>query len=48
MAQIEGEAAGRFLNAPMLADMDADSRRAVLDVLVEERAKAGSVVLPVR
>ncbi len=42
---VEAEAAERFLSAPMLAEIDPKSRRAVLDALREERAKAGSMLL---
>jgi CRP/FNR family transcriptional regulator, cyclic AMP receptor protein len=45
MARVETEAAERFLNAPMLADFDADARRAMLAALVEQRAGAGQVLL---
>lgn len=45
MGQVEGEAADRFLGAPMLAEMDPKERRAVLDALVEGRAAAGTVLL---
>ncbi len=42
---VEAKAAERFLTEPLLADVDPESRRAVLDALVEERAPAGSVLL---
>ena len=45
MARVEGEAAERFLSAPVLADMDDETRRAVLAALVEQRAPAGTVLL---
>src|SRR5207248_3068565 len=38
-------AAERFLDAPWLADLDPASRHAVLNVLVEDRAPAGAVLL---
>jgi CRP/FNR family transcriptional regulator, cyclic AMP receptor protein len=38
-------AAERFLAAPLLAEVDPDSRRAVLSVLTEERAPADSILL---
>lgn len=39
------EVVERFLNAPMLAEVDDGSRRALLDALVEARAPAGAVLL---
>lgn len=42
---VEAEAAERFLSAPLLSEVNPGSRRAVLDVLVEGRATAGSVLL---
>jgi CRP-like cAMP-binding protein len=45
MVRTETEAAERFLAAPLLAEVDEEARRAVLDVLVEDQAPAGSVLL---
>src|SRR4051794_3878254 len=42
---VEPGAAERFLAAPMLAEVDPKSLRSVLEVLAEERARAGSVLL---
>jgi CRP/FNR family cyclic AMP-dependent transcriptional regulator len=42
---VKADAAQRFLSAPLLDDVDQDSKQAVLDVLVEVRAKAGSILL---
>ena len=42
---IETEAAERFMSAPLLTEVDSKSRRAVLEVLTEDRAPAGSVLL---
>jgi CRP/FNR family cyclic AMP-dependent transcriptional regulator len=42
---VSNDAAERFLSAPWLADLDPASRQAVLNVLVESRAPAGSVLL---
>ena len=38
---VEPEAAERFLSAPLLGEVDPESRRALLEALVEERARAG-------
>jgi CRP-like cAMP-binding protein len=45
MVRIESEAAGRFLASPLLADAADAVRRAVLAVLAEDRAPAGTVLL---
>jgi CRP-like cAMP-binding protein len=42
---VEGEAAERFLAAPLLADVDPELRRVVLDTLEEDRAPAGTLLL---
>jgi CRP/FNR family transcriptional regulator, cyclic AMP receptor protein len=42
---VKGEAAERFLAAPLLADVDPELRRVVLDRLEENRAPAGAVLL---
>ena len=42
---IDHEAAQRFMAAPQFAGTDPDSLRALLDALVEDRAKAGTVLL---
>jgi CRP-like cAMP-binding protein len=42
---VKTELTERFLSAPMLADLDPGSRRAVLEFLVEERAAKGTVLL---
>jgi CRP-like cAMP-binding protein len=42
---VEGDAVERFLSAPMWADADLKSRRAVLDVLVESHAPAGAILM---
>ncbi|HEV3165111.1 MAG TPA: cyclic nucleotide-binding domain-containing protein [Isosphaeraceae bacterium] len=42
---VTAAAADRFLAAPLLAEADAASRRAVLEVLSEEHAPAGAVLL---
>ena len=39
------EAAGRFLEVPLLAGVDAEARRALLEVLVESREPAGSPLM---
>jgi CRP-like cAMP-binding protein len=42
---VKTELAERFLAAPMLAEIEPESRRAVLEYLVEERAQKGTVLL---
>jgi CRP-like cAMP-binding protein len=42
---VSNDAAGRFLAAPFLADLDASAREALLQVLVEARVDAGQVLL---
>lgn len=42
---VKADAAERFLTAPLLLDVDPESRRAVLEILVESRAQAGAVLL---
>jgi CRP-like cAMP-binding protein len=42
---VEGDAAERFLAAPLLADVDPELRRVVLDILEEGRAPAGTLLL---
>lgn len=42
---VQAEAAERFLSAPLLADVDRESRKVVLEALVEARASAGAVLL---
>jgi CRP-like cAMP-binding protein len=42
---VKVDVADRFLSAPLLADVDADARHAVLDALVEERAPMGAILL---
>jgi CRP-like cAMP-binding protein len=42
---VQAEVAQRFMSAPLLADVDPGSRRAVLEALVEENATSGSVLL---
>lgn len=42
---VQVEAAERFLSGSLLADVDPETRRAVLGSLVEDRAPAGSVLL---
>ena len=42
---VEPGVAERFLSAPMLAEVDPKSRRAVLEALVEERVPAGTLLL---
>jgi CRP-like cAMP-binding protein len=42
---IEGDAAERFLSAPLWADVDRESRRAVLEAMEEDRAKAGTTLM---
>ncbi len=43
---VSTDAAERFMATNWLAEMDADSRRAVLGVLVEQRAESGATLLP--
>lgn len=45
MVGVHTEVGDKFLNGPLLADVDEDQRRAVLGALVEERASKGSVLL---
>jgi CRP/FNR family transcriptional regulator, cyclic AMP receptor protein len=45
MAMVQADAAERFLAEPLLADVDAESRREVLACLSEGRARAGSTLL---
>jgi len=45
MIMVTTAAAERFLAAPLLAEIDPASRRAVLDSLAEEHAPAGAVLL---
>lgn len=42
---VSNDAAERFLTAPFLADLDASAREALLQVLSEERAESGRVLL---
>jgi CRP-like cAMP-binding protein len=42
---VEGDAAERFLSAPMWADVDLKSRRAVLEALEESHAPAGATLM---
>lgn len=42
---VEGDAAERFLSAPLWADVDRESRRAVFDAMEEGRAGAGTTLL---
>jgi CRP/FNR family cyclic AMP-dependent transcriptional regulator len=42
---VEGDAADRFLSAPLWADVDLDSRRVVFEALEEYRATAGATLL---
>ncbi|GAC1473687.1 MAG: hypothetical protein NVSMB9_22750 [Isosphaeraceae bacterium] len=42
---VQAEAAGRFLSAPWLADVDPKERPTILEALVEDRAPAGAVLL---
>ncbi len=39
--EVEREATVRFLSAPLWADVDEASRRAILEVMKEERAPRG-------
>jgi CRP-like cAMP-binding protein len=45
MAMVEDDATERFLSAPMWADVDLKSRRAVLEALEESRARAGAILM---
>jgi len=45
MRRVEGETADQFMNASLLSEVDPDTRRALLEALVEEHAKAGSMLL---
>ena len=42
---IDAEATERFMAAPWLGDVDPDSKRAILEALVEARASAGATLL---
>lgn len=42
---VQGEAAERFLSAPLFENVDQASCRALLDAMVEHRAAAGAVLL---
>src|SRR4051794_24350369 len=42
---IDAEAAERFMAAPWLAEVDPDTKRALLNALVEARAPAGATLL---
>ncbi len=42
---VKADTAERFLTAPLLAEVDPDSRRTVLDALEEDRASSGAIVL---
>src|SRR4051794_27125012 len=42
---VKADAAERFLAAPLLDDVDRDSRRAVLNVLTEDRATVGAILM---
>lgn len=42
---VEAEAARLFLSTPLLADTEPQARNDLMNVLVEERARAGSVLL---
>jgi CRP-like cAMP-binding protein len=42
---VQAETAERFLTAPMWSDIDAESRRVLVEALVEDRAAAGTVLL---
>lgn len=42
---VKAEAAERFLATPVLIDVDPESRRAILEILVESQAAAGAVLL---
>jgi CRP-like cAMP-binding protein len=43
---VEDDATERFLSAPMWADVDMTSRRAVLEAMGEDRAPLGATLLP--
>lgn len=45
MVMVTSEAAQKFLSAPLLTDLDPDSRKAVLAVLDERRAPEGALLL---
>jgi len=45
---VEGDAAERFLSAPMWADVDAKSRRALFEAMEEDHAPAGAALLQQR
>lgn len=42
---VKADAIERFLDAPLLVDVDVESRRAVLTAMIESRAPAGAVLL---
>jgi CRP-like cAMP-binding protein len=42
---VESEVAERFLSAPLWTDVDRELRRAVLEVMEEDRARAGAMLL---
>jgi CRP/FNR family transcriptional regulator, cyclic AMP receptor protein len=42
---VEGDATERFLSAPLWAEVDRESRRAVLEAMEESRAKAGTTLM---
>jgi CRP-like cAMP-binding protein len=42
---VDGDAAERFLSAPLWADVDRESRHAVLEAMEESRAKAGTTLM---
>ena len=42
---INEEAAGRFMTAPWLVEVDREIKLALLNALAEERAEAGAVLL---
>jgi CRP/FNR family cyclic AMP-dependent transcriptional regulator len=43
---IETEAGERFMAAPWLVEVDSDTKKAILNTLIEARAPAGAVLLP--
>ncbi len=43
---VKAHAAQQFLAAPLLQDVDPEAKRAVLEVLVENHARQGTVLLP--
>src|SRR3954468_12380307 len=44
-SMVEGDAAERFLSAPLWAEVDRESRLALLGAMEESRAKAGTTLL---